>query len=155
MRARIQRHLASLLGDQHLTPTVKSTLAAVRASATPRSLDSPAEFSWHDYAVFLLHTASEIEHSLMVQYLYAAYSLGGDRAPSDVQTHIPEWRNTILDIAKEEMGHFITVQNVLRLIGGALNLDREDFPWDIDFYPFPFSLEPCTKVSLAKYVYAE
>lgn len=39
------------------------------------TLDKPEELTWWDWAVFLLHTAAEIEHALMVQYLYAAYSL--------------------------------------------------------------------------------
>lgn len=29
-------------------------------------------------AIYLLHIAAEVEHALMAQYLYAAYSLGGD-----------------------------------------------------------------------------
>jgi hypothetical protein len=45
------------------------------------------------------------------------------------------WQEVILGIAKEEMAHLITVQNVLRLIGGPLNLDRNDYPWDAPFYP--------------------
>jgi len=115
----------------------------------------PPEQSWHDYAVFLLHVAAEIEHSLMVQYLYAAYSLGG--ADVDPKWHEParQWREVILGIAKEEMGHLITVQNVLRLIGGPLHLDREAYPNPSGFYPFAFALEPVTKDSLAKYVVAE
>jgi hypothetical protein len=44
-------------------------------------------------------------------------------------------QEVILGIAKEEMAHLITVQNVLRLIGGPLNLDRNDYPWDAPFYP--------------------
>lgn len=65
------------------------------------------------------------------------------------------WQEVILGIAKEEMGHLISVQNVLRLVGGPLNLDREDYPFSSEFYPFPFKLEPLTLGSLAKYVYAE
>src|SRR3954470_978533 len=39
----------------------------------------------HDEAIFLLHTAAEIEHALLVQYLYAAFSLGnGDKRTADV-----------------------------------------------------------------------
>jgi hypothetical protein len=105
--------------------------------------------------VYLLHIAAEIEHSLMVQYLYAAYSLGGPSVPADKRRDVLEWQDTILGIAKEEMGHLLTVQNVLRLIGGSLNVDREDFPWDVPFYPFDFALEPLTRTSLAKYVFAE
>jgi hypothetical protein len=91
----------------------------------------------------------------MVQYLYAAYSIGGHDVPPEKQPEILEWQQTILGIAKEEMGHFLTVQNVLRLIGGGLNLDREDFPWDIPFFPFPFGLERLSRESLAKYIFAE
>jgi hypothetical protein len=115
----------------------------------------PEEFTPHDYAVFLLHVAAEIEHVLMVQYLYAGFALGGPGVPPDHQLEVARWQEIILGIAKEEMGHLMTVQNLLRCLGGALNLDREDFPWDSGFYPFPFRLEPLTRRSLAKYVVAE
>ena len=39
-------------------------------------------------------------------------------------------------------------------LGGPLNLERDDYPWNVPFYPFPFTLEPLTPDSLAKYVYA-
>jgi hypothetical protein len=103
----------------------------------------------------LLSVAAEIEHSLMVEYLFAAFSLGGPQVPKERQDEVAQWQEVILGIAKEEMGHLLTIQNLLRCIGGPLNLSREDFPWDSDFYPFPFQLEPLTRPSLAKYVYAE
>ena len=109
----------------------------------------------HDEAIFFLHIASEVEHALMVQYLYAAFSLGGPAVPADKKDLVNEWRKQILGIAREEMGHLITVQNVLHSIGGPLNFQREDFPFDSELYPFHFSLEPLTKKSLAKYVVAE
>jgi hypothetical protein len=119
----------------------------------------PDELMWWDWTVFLLHTAAEIEHALMVQYLYAAYSLGeapfqGPNVPTNAQTLVNRWRGMIVGIAREEMGHLITVQNLLRFIGGSLNFEREDFPFR-SLYPFPFQLEPLTKSSLAKYVAAE
>jgi hypothetical protein len=119
----------------------------------------PDELTWWDWTVFLLHTAAEIEHALMVQYLYAAYSLGeanfqGPNVPPDAPTLVNRWRETIVGIAREEMGHLITVQNLLRFIGGTLNFEREDFPFRT-LYPFRFQLEPLTKTSLAKYVAAE
>jgi hypothetical protein len=115
----------------------------------------PAEFSWHDYAIFLLSMAAEIEHSLMVQYLYAAYSLGGPQVPEQHRGNVLEWQQVILGIAKEEMGHLVTVQNVLKILGGPLHLDREDYPWVSAFYPYPFTLEVLSRKSLAKYVVAE
>lgn len=111
-------------------------------------------------AEFLLHTAAEIEHALMVQYLYASFSLGPpfeqpQTVPSNGIGRANRWRRSLLSIAREEMGHLITVQNLLRLIGGTLNFEREDFPFRRDYYPFPFTLEPLSTVSLAKYVAAE
>jgi len=108
-----------------------------------------------DEAVFLLHTAAEVEHALMVQYLYAAYSLGGPQVPPDKQQLVGNWRRSIIRIAREEMAHLASVQNLLRFIGGPLNLEREDFPFRTGLYPFRFKLERLTKDSLAKYVYAE
>ncbi|MCU7375882.1 ferritin-like protein [Paucibacter sp. O1-1] len=90
-----------------------------------------------------------------MQYLYAAYSLGGPQVPPEHRERVRGWQEIILGIAKEEMGHLICIQNVLRLIGAPLNLARDDYPWDVPFYPFPFTLERLTLDSLAKYVYAE
>src|SRR5215210_8295264 len=52
----------------------------------------PDELTWWDWTVFLLHTAAEIEHALMVQYLYAAYSL---RAPPFQGPNVPEDAQTL------------------------------------------------------------
>lgn len=109
-----------------------------------------------DEVVFLLHTGAEIEHALLVQYLYAAYSLKSPKeVPQEHAARVRAWKRTLLQIAREEMGHLITVQNLLRLIGGPLNLEREDYPFRSELYPFPFRLEPLSKGSLAKYVVAE
>jgi len=115
-----------------------------------------------DETVFLLHTAAEIEHALLVQYLYAAFSLGDTRFRPELggnddprRSLVNSVRGELITIAREEMGHLVTLQNVLRLIGGPLNLEREDMPFRTQFYPFPFTLEPVTKDSLAKYVATE
>jgi hypothetical protein len=125
-----------------------------------QTIPKPDELSWWDWAVFLLHTTAEIEHVLMVQYLYAAYSLAdssfvGKQVPIDAAKTTQRWRNTIAAIAREEMAHLLTEQNLLRFIGGPLNFDREDFPFRSMLYPFPFALEPLSKTTLAKYVSAE
>jgi hypothetical protein len=119
------------------------------------SLPIPPGFSGHDFVIYLLTIAAEIEHALMVQYLYSAYSMGGPQVPPEHRAAVLDWQNTLLGIAKEEMGHFITVQNILRVLGGPLNFRREDFPWDSDVTPFPFSLEPLSKGVVAKYVVTE
>jgi hypothetical protein len=149
------RHLGGLTSPKATVGAATARELFVALTAGSETITRPPEFSWHDYAVFLLSMAAEIEHSLMVQYLYAAWSLGGTAVPVAHQPDVLTWQRIILGIAKEEMGHLITVQNVLRLLGGPVHLDREDYPWISDFYPYAFSLEPASPQSLAKYVVAE
>jgi rubrerythrin len=115
----------------------------------------PDEMTWRDYVIMLLHVGAELEHGLMVQYLYAAYSLGGDHLSHADQAEVRKWQDLILTVAREEMGHLLTVQNLLCLLGGPISFDREEFPWDTPFYPFTFSFERLTRKSLAAYVFAE
>jgi hypothetical protein len=111
-------------------------------------------WSWRDQLIMLLHIAAATEHALMVQYLYAAYSLDVDQKGARREM-VGRWQKSIIAIAREEMGHLLTVENILTLLGGPINLDREDFPWDAPYYPFPFRLEPLTIKSLSCYVFAE
>jgi hypothetical protein len=154
MRTQMLRHLGSLMGPSaRLGGEGTRLLFAHRATQDGRS--PPPEFSWREYAIFLLSMAAEIEHSLMVQYLYAAWSLGGPDVPAPHREEVTTWQRIVLGVAKEEMGHLITVQNLLHLLGGPIHLDREDFPWISGFYPYAFTLEPATRASVAKYVVAE
>jgi hypothetical protein len=155
MRSRQARHLQSILRTDTTPPAAALFAMDKVAGAGPPLPDMSPEFNGHQYAIFLLHVDAGIEHALMVQYLYAAYSLGGAQVPEEHRETVERWQETILGIAKEEMGHLITVENVLRLLSGPLNLDREDFPFDSAFYPFDFTLERLTLDSLSKYIYAE
>ena len=78
----------------------------------------------------LLVNAAEIEHGLLVQYLYASASATD-----------PSIKAALKLIAIEEMGHFITVQNLLLAFGGAPHLDHDDWTSTAFFRPFPFRLE--------------
>jgi len=101
----------------------------------------------------LLKEASEIEHSLMIQYLFAGFTLKpkyaallGPPEPSS---------DGLLGIAIQEMQHLAIVNNLLVALGSAPNLDRQDFPHEPDIYPFQLSLERLTRRSLARYTYFE
>ena len=164
--AQIRRHLGTPSAvlprtgtEQGLPPTtpqlLRGKISPAACDKAPGTAPLNLEFSPRDYITYLLSIDAEIEHCLMVQYLYAAYSLGGPQVPEVFRDSVRTWQEVILGIAKEEMGHLISVQNSLRLIGSPLHMEREDEPWDSPFYPFPFTLEPLTLDSLAKYVYAE
>jgi hypothetical protein len=118
-----------------------------------------------DKAAVLLEVAAEVEHALMVQYLYAAYSL---KSPEDAElteaaqkkvldeSREDAWPPTLRTIAREEMGHLMTVQNLRILLALPLHFEREDDqPDDDNLHPFPLKLQPLTQQSLAKYVVAE
>ncbi|MGK5543272.1 ferritin-like domain-containing protein [Streptomyces sp. URMC 127] len=157
MRTRISRHLDSVFAEFAVPAEAREAVEGREAAAPARAAGPvlPPEFNWRDYTIMLLRVASEIEHSLMVQYLFAAYSLGGPQVPEGLRKDVRRWQEVILGIAKEEMGHLLTVQNLLVALGGPVNLGREDYPWGTDFYPFPFTLRRLTRQSLARYICAE
>lgn len=153
MQRNYSRHLSHLF--QYIENDKKRHLLKGLKAGEEQKFPIPPEFTGKDYLSFLISIDAELEHGLMLQYLYAAYSMGGPQVPDKYQEKVLEWQEIILGIAKEEMGHFVSVQNVLRLIGAPLHFERQDYPWDTPFYPFPFKLEKLTLDSLAKYVYAE
>jgi hypothetical protein len=101
----------------------------------------------------LLREATEIEHALMLQYLYAAFSLKPDYA--DIAGSGAPGSTDLIGVAVQEMQHLATVNRLLAALGAAPNLVRQEFPYEPAIYPFEFSLEPLSRKSLAKYLYAE
>ena len=95
-----------------------------------------------DEAALLLTVAAEVEHALMVQYLYGAYSVRYDLENNELQGQVRGLYRVIAQMAREEMGHLMTVQNLLQLIGAPLNFEREHSPFESELYPFRFKLEP-------------
>ncbi len=101
----------------------------------------------------LLKEASEIEHALMIQYIFAAFTLKpqyqglvGSAEPTG---------DSFLGVAVQEMQHLAAANKLLVALGSAPNLERQDFPTEPDIYPFEFSLERLTKLTLARYTYVE
>src|SRR5476651_1297266 len=101
----------------------------------------------------LLREATEIEHALMLQYLYAAFSLKPDYA--DIAGNGAPGSTDLIGVAVQEMQHLASVNRLLAALGAAPNLVRQEFPYEPAIYPFEFSLEPMSRKSLAKYIYAE
>jgi hypothetical protein len=130
-------------------------IVAARRSLAPDHNYQRPDMSCRDHLIMMLMSGAEIEHALMVQYLYAAYSINGDQKSEELRAKVEGWRASILSVAREEMGHFLTVQNTLVLLGAPINIGREMIPWDHQYYPFPFSLEPLSKESLQRFIYAE
>ncbi len=140
---------------------VSELVAEFVAGQMPSIIPKPQELDWWDWTVLLLDAASEVEHALLVQYLYAAYSLSlsgpyaGQHVPPNAPQLVQGWRTAILRIARQEMAHLLTVQNCHHVVGASPTFDRQPLPSDSPVYPFPFMLEPLSHASLAKYVVAE
>jgi rubrerythrin len=97
--------------------------------------------------ISLLKLAAEVEHTLLIQYLYAAYTISDDSA----------LKRTIIFIAVQEMGHLLAVQNLLLSIGGVenLHLSKSDYRLNSGEKLLPYTLEPFSKLVLSKFVAVE
>src|SRR4051812_15823199 len=77
--------------------------------------------------IFLLREAAELEHGIMCQYLFAAFSMKESTAEglADHQLEaVNRWRTVILEVAHQEMLHLALVENLLTAIGAAPHLGR-------------------------------
>lgn len=114
--------------------------------------------------IIALAEASELEHGLLVQYLFAAYSMKkrASEGLSDAQVEkVRSWERAILEVAREEMAHLGTVCNMLTAVGGSPRLGRPNFPQGKEGsfhrltesrYPFDFQLERFGESSLERFI---
>ena len=109
---------------------------------------------------YLLSQAAELEHALMCEYLYAAFSLrstAGPGLPEDRLADVERWRRVVLDVAAEEMLHWAVVQNLLTAVGSAPFVSRPHFPHQAKGYPPAVQLRllPFGEAALQHFVYLE
>jgi hypothetical protein len=84
-----------------------------------------------------LHAASEVEHVLMCEYLFAAYSMkrSTDEGISAVDLERSRrWGMASTFIARQEMEHLGLVLNILSAIGAPPYLGRPNFPQKKGYY---------------------
>ncbi len=106
-----------------------------------------------------LQEAAELEHGLMLQYLFAALSLKkrlDEGLTGKQQESVRHWQADILSVAREEMSHLGTVCNLLSAVGGAPHFTRPNFPQPAkDYYPFSFQLTRLSDETLYRFIRAE
>jgi hypothetical protein len=111
-------------------------LLSVRGgSAAP---ESPFVIEHREALIYMLCEAAELEHAIMCQYLFAAFSLKqpGDDGLSETQADtVGRWRRAVLEVAAQEMLHLALVQNLLSAIGAAPHLSRPNLPAPTGHYP--------------------
>ena len=108
----------------------------------------------------LLAEAAEIEHNLMCCYLYAAFSLkqSTSEGVTDAELEaIGRWRQEILHVAVDEMGHLALVANLMAAVGGAPHFCRANFPIAAGYHPagIVVKLAPFNRATLDHFIFLE
>ena len=109
---------------------------------------------------YLLSLAAELEHGLMCEYLYAAFSLKSTAGPgvrAGQLAAVERWRGMIFGIAGEEMLHWALVQNLLTAVGSAPYVSRSHMPHQARGYlaGVQVRLLPFGEAALEHFVYLE
>nr|WP_225737275.1 ferritin-like domain-containing protein [Dyella acidiphila] len=107
-----------------------------------------------------MYEAAELEHCLMCTYLYAAFSLKSslDEGLTPIQLDaVARWRQSIVQVAIEEMGHLMAVWNITVALGGAPRVGRSNFPLDPGYLPagVVVKLAPFNMATLQHFIFLE
>jgi len=110
--------------------------------------------------VYTLSKAAALEHLVMLQYLYTAFSMkdrDDDGLPPEQLEAVRRWRHVLLEIAGQEMLHLALVQNLLTAVGAAPVLGRPNFPLPPHAYPagIQMALLPFGETALRHFAYLE
>jgi hypothetical protein len=109
----------------------------------------------------LLTEAAEIEHDVMCQYLFAAFSMKKSVDEGCVNLLQLEtmrgWQATLTSIARQEMEHLGIVCNLLTAIGETPYMWRANYPVSSRHYPVAFQsdLRPFSLEALAQFIRIE
>jgi CDGSH-type Zn-finger protein/uncharacterized Fe-S cluster protein YjdI len=110
--------------------------------------------------VHALYEAAELEHNLMCTYLYAALSLRDGQSEGVSAAEAPivrRWRQVLIGVAIEEMGHLTAVWNITAALGGAPRFGRGNFPLDPGVLPASVvvKLAPFNEHTLQHFIFLE
>ena len=107
-----------------------------------------------------LYEAAELEHNLMCTYLYAVASLRDGTAEglsAPEAAAVARWKQVLLGVAIEEMGHLAAVWNITAALGGSPRFGRTNFPLDPGYLPASVvvKLAPFSADTLQHFVFLE
>ncbi len=110
--------------------------------------------------IYTLGKAAELEHLVMLQYLFAAFSLKqnvGEGVSAEQLAAIQRWRRMLLEIGEQEMLHLALVQNLLTAVGAAPRFARPNFPMPAYSYPAGVRIEllPFGEAALRHFAFLE
>jgi Ferritin-like len=139
----------------------RGRLAEVIASRGGRAAaEAPFVIEHREALIYMLCEAAELEHGIMCQYLFAAFSLkqrGDEGLAAEELMAVSRWRGVIAHVATEEMLHLALVQNLLTAIGAAPHLARPNLPAPARHYPagVNLTLVPFGEPALRHFMFLE
>ena len=140
----------------NVAPGPHGPLASVLAVRSGKS----SGLEHREALIYTLGKAAELEHLIMLQYLFAAFSLKqnvGEGVSAEQLDAIKRWRKTLLGIGEQEMLHLALVQNLLTAVGAAPRLARPNFPMPAYSYPAGVRIEllPFGEAALRHFAFLE
>src|SRR5260221_13498326 len=123
-------------------------------------MEPPIIVEHREQLIYLLREAAELEHTIMCEYLFAAFTMKQrlDEGLATAQLEaVDRWRTTILTVAKQEMLHLTLVQNLLTAIGAAPHLSRPNLPTAAKHFParLQSALSPFGEQALRHFLFLE
>src|SRR5215470_9026224 len=98
------------------------TNSAGQPDPAPAAPEAPFVIEHREALIYMLCEAAELEHAIMCQYLFAAFSLKqaeDEGLTGSEVAAVQRWRKQVSRVATQEMLHLALVQNVLSAIGAA------------------------------------
>jgi hypothetical protein len=120
----------------------------------------PLVVTTREELIFLLCEASELEHLLMCEYLFAAFSLK-ERVEEGLTPEqfeaVRRWERVITSVAVQEMLHLAQASNLLTAIGGMPHFRRPNLPQRARYYPpeIQLALLPFSEDALRHFIFLE
>src|SRR5215472_10739345 len=100
--------------------------------------EAPFVIEHREALIYMLCEAAELEHAIMCQYLFAAFSLKqaeDEGLTGSEVAAVQRWRKQVSRVATQEMLHLALVQNILSAIGAAPHMSRPNLPAPASHYP--------------------
>ncbi len=146
--------------NEQVAPVPHGPLANVLAVRRGRSDGQSGGLEHREALIYTLGKAAELEHLVMLQYLFAAFSLKQkieEGLTPEALAAVQRWRKTLLEISEQEMLHLALVQNLLTAVGAAPRLARPNFPMPAYAYPAGVRIElvPFGEAALRHFAFLE
>ena len=122
--------------------------------------EAPFVIEHREALIYMLCEAAELEHGIMCQYLFAAFSLKQSEQEGLSGAELAataRWHKQVSHVAAQEMLHLALVHNLLSAIGAAPHMVRPNLPTPASHYPagVQLALLPFGEQALRHFMFLE